>query len=402
MSGELKVKKSGSFSKFTIPVDTTPIMVNGKKESNSSERAVAKRSIYLSDRVKKGSENSPNLIVAPDLPKVFNEVKYHALPMLAQSPKKVEEMPQKYTVIDQNSRLRATPPGTPHFAIQPPRQIIPEVNIRPQLSIPSSPAQHRSTTSTEPARPNYNSMSASQQADKRNMFKFKFGTLRMNYPNWNIQDPSDDTSLDQIHDLYENYVKQIMISLNSSDWRKYLVGLFLGMEIIGIKIFKLDIAGYTMAQLKSINNYDRLLIEIGEKYYFQSESNWPIEAKFMFVAIKSFLMFCGFKFLSKYVGGAEMFEFIQSLFDGANNVNFDKSPAKQLDEVGIPIPVTKPDGGGLMNMLGSFMGGQDGGNGGGVTELIAKIGNAFTQNLASNNQPAEPAQPVRRRVIFSD
>lgn len=295
-------------------------------------------------------------------------------------------------------------PKTPTFAINPNRA---PISPPKALPTPQNDTLTQPPTGSTDTRPDYRAMTREERADMRVVFRAKFGTLRASFTEWNIQDPSNDMTLDEIHDTYEGYVRQIMISLNSSNWKTYLTIMFLGIEVIGIKIFGLDFGGYTMSQMKTMKAYDRLFVQLGEKYYVQGSSNWPIEAQFLMMAGFNGLIFLAVKYLSKWCGGDEMASTIQdmvtSFLGGGDMFNTAKANKDENGISLIPGVDPKPDGStnaapsdGLNNilsslapMLGGMMGGNggNGGNGGDMSEMIANIGNMFTQNMGNSNAP---------------
>ena len=250
-------------------------------------------------------------------------------------------------------------------------------------------------------------MTLSQQMDMRVAFRSKFGILRASFSEWNIQDPSDEMTLDQIHDTYENYVRQIMISLNSNQYKTYLIGLFLAIEVCGIKFFGLDFRGYTMSQTKVMNRYNQLLIELGEKYYVQGNSTWPVEVKFIFMAGVNAIIFVVIKYLSKYLGGDGMSGVIQGIIDKFMNSENTLSSQQNVarDDVGVPvIPSSNNDMlGGIVGSLGSMLGNSNGSSGSGgfdIGSLISNLGSAFA-NKPTSNSTTNPVPNVSR-LSFTD
>jgi hypothetical protein len=391
------------------------------------------------------------------------------LPITSLENKKGRELPRSPTPtgnkyhISPHHRLRESPPGTPHFAIPPPRAEVPQLNVRPVGIVGTATTQRPPEAAPEatppPAvtgynpnvqqaaptapRPNYSAMSEDQQADMRNMFRAKFGTLRASFTEWNIQDPSDTMSLDKIHDSYEGYVKQIMVSLNSSQWKVYLVIFFLAIEVFGIKVLGINFKGYTKSQVKLLSRYDRLLVELGEKYYVQGASQWSTETRFIMMAGFNAVIFCVVKYLSKWLGGDAMAETIQGFVDqmmGGGSMFTSSGPQK--DENGLTIVPSESvkqqaasqgndstgglasllgggDGGGIASMLGSLMGGGGGesASGGGMdmSSMIANVGNMLTKSMAvpgetkasseakgkeSQNAPTKASSGSKRRVVF--
>jgi hypothetical protein len=264
-----------------------------------------------------------------------------------------------------------------------------------------------------PLKPDYQAMTPEQQADMRILFRSKFNILRSSYPSWNIQDPPEFATLDQIHMMHEDYVKHIMLSLNSGQWKVCMIVLFLGIETFGIKVLGLDFRGYTESQLSTIDRYNRLLIELGEKYYTQGGSAVSVETRFVLMAGLSALTFIAVKYLCKWLGGDAMRGTVQNTINSILNscgVSQDGKSSNGVthDEHGISsVPAPAPTGDfDLGSMIGGLMG-NGGGNGGlDLGGLIGKFGSMMTANMTPRDEIAsvatkEPQLPSKRRVLFT-
>ena len=270
-----------------------------------------------------------------------------------------------------------------------------------------NPQQAQSTTAapTVQHRPNYKAMNPMQAADMRLMFRGKFSSLRAAYPAWVIPEFSEESSLDQVHDLYEDYVKRIIISLNSTQYKIYLTIFFLAIEVFGIKVLGLDLRGYTKSQLATINRYDRLMLELGEKYYVQGNSNWPVEMRFMMMAGFNAIIFVVIRYLCKNIGdeSGAMTGMIQGFVDQLFGGGMMAPTGVERDANGLPVLPTQqpaaagdakpgpaqpgaatPAGGGgfdLGGLLSGLMGGGGGGGGLDISNIIANLGSAFTGQM---------------------
>ena len=74
-------------------------------------------------------------------------------------------------------------------------------------------------------------MTPEVQAQHRAVFRTKFGILRGAWPNYNIPDIPDTTSLEEIHAQYDMYVRHIRISQNVDQYKVYLVIMWLIIEL---------------------------------------------------------------------------------------------------------------------------------------------------------------------------
>jgi hypothetical protein len=75
-----------------------------------------------------------------------------------------------------------------------------------------------------------------------------------------------------------------MVSKETGQYKVYLVIFFMFVEVVGVKLLKLNMSGYTMSQLRIMNRYDTLLAELGEKWLVSSGSEWPVEARLLMMA----------------------------------------------------------------------------------------------------------------------
>jgi hypothetical protein len=436
--------------KFTKPVfkksstSTSKISVETRKMKHSaggySEEIEEPQPLPLAHSV--GSSDGIRLPVPKSVPnEMFMSIpasgNIKSLRVMAESPpvhnSKYELPEDKY--------LTSTSPGTPHYVVQPEHKRehlpIPKVNIVPvkssytepryyqpqqQYYNPQSPRGYNQYARpqqqlsyiqppVQPTRPNYAKMTEEKSTEIRNMFRAKFMTLRTSFPESQIPEFDKSMSLDQIHDVYEVCVKQVMVSLNTGQWKVYLILFFLAIEIGGIKLLGLDFSGYTMSQASALHKYDRLLVELGEKYYAEGSSNWPIEARFFMMAGLNAIIFCIVKYVGKYVGddmAKEIQKMIETATSGAGNIFTDNGV--QRDENGVPLiseeASKKETGGGLGDIVSNLMGG---GNGD-MSSAIANIGTMFTKNMKKTEpvvakptaKDVNPESQRKRHVVFGE
>jgi hypothetical protein len=279
------------------------------------------------------------------------------------------------------------------------------------------PPQNRDSSSMFGGRPDYSKLTLEQQVYMKSQFKAKFGILRSSYPEWNIQDPDERLSLDQIHDIYEYYIRQIMVSKETGQYKVYLVIFFMFVEVIGVKLLKLNMSGYTMSQLKIMNRYDSLLAELGEKWLISSGSDWPIEARLLMMAVFNAIVFIAVRYLCSWMGVDGLSDTIQGFIDSMLNGPSDSTnhfgrhiPNAQRPPTPVPGRMDQSSGNPLDGIASAFSGLFGGNNnasngaapGGaannGFAEGIAKLGTMFTKNMQNNNKTASTTQAAKPSI----
>lgn len=236
--------------------------------------------------------------------------------------------------------------------------------------------------------PNYSSMSPKEQAKYRAEFRTKFGILRNAWPNYHIPDFSDDIPLEQVHAQYEVYIKHINISKEVDQYKIYLVIMWLVIELFCIKI-GFNMKGYTISQMKCMNKYERLLIELGETNYKsveESKSKWPVEIRIFFMSIINAVTFIIIKMLANYVGentANTIVDTLTSYLTGSTPQTEQKllgSSSNSESNTQESINLNKP--------------GID------IASLIGNIGSLLLNNQ-NNNVPSQPTTP-KFQPVYND
>lgn len=245
-----------------------------------------------------------------------------------------------------------------------------------------------------------------QEMYLRQEFKVKFGILRANYPQWNVIDPPDALTVKQLNELYERYIRQIMVSKETGQYKVYMVIFLMVIEVIGVKFLKLNMSGYTMSQLKIMNRYDALFIELGEKWLVSGASNWPVEARIVMMMLFNAVIFLVVRYLCSWMGIDGLAETLQGwidsmlngpeVFSGASTAA--PSGGSSMGSAPVPIPTTDSSSSGssgnpidnIANAFGSFFNN----NAGNIGEKIAQIGTVFSSKLQNSNKTQAQAKPV--------
>ena len=318
----------------------------------------------------------------------------------------------------------STPP--PAFRVQNTVSQSPYQNPQPQSQyIPTVKSPHQQSGYGEMFH-SLDGLTKEQEMYLRQEFKVKFGILRANYPQWNVIDPPDTLTVKQLNELYERYIRQIMVSKETGQYKVYMVIFLMVIEVIGVKFLKLNMSGYTMSQLKIMNRYDALFIELGEKWLVSGASNWPIEARIVMMMLFNAVIFLVVRYLCSWMGVEGLADTLQGWIDSMLNgpeVFSGASAAptgnSSMGSGPVPIPTNESSASSsgnpidnIANAFGNFFSN----NAGNIGEKIAQIGTVFSSKLQNNNKtqstastkPAPnvpaPAQPrkINKKKLFED
>lgn len=144
-------------------------------------------------------------------------------------------------------------------------------------------------------------------SSKKRDLEFKFRILRKAYKDAQIPDVTSYMDLKTMERIYDDTVRQLSLDSTVENYTKYLqIGLFV-VEFVMTKFFKIEIMnGFTQQQLLGMNQYEKLLLEIGEKSYFSGKKQWPAELRLMFIILVNTAVFIGTKMLFKATGSNVM------------------------------------------------------------------------------------------------
>lgn len=237
--------------------------------------------------------------------------------------------------------------------------------------------------------PNYSLLSEQEQAHHRANFRARLGILRHTWPSFNIPDFDESVALETIHVQYDTFVNQIHISREVDQYKVYLVVMFLGIEAF-CKKMEFGIQGFAESQMKAMNKYERLLVELGETNYKTTSitaagvqnNPWPVEIRIIYMAVVNAAVFVIIKFLSGYMGNEQA----TSLIEGVTKfMSGESQPAPKInDAASVYGPSAVPEV--AANPLGDVSS---------MLPMLAGMASKF-MNGAGNNTPSvpQPKQPI--------
>lgn len=141
-----------------------------------------------------------------------------------------------------------------------------------------------------------------QEEDSKREILFKFDLLRKSYPVATIPEYSVHTELSTLEKCYNDCVRRLSLDSTVENYKTYLVYGFMGCEFIFGNFLGFDMQGFTQQQIISMHSYEKLLIELGEKSYVPTGSNWPVELRLLFMIIMNAAFFVISKMMMKKTG----------------------------------------------------------------------------------------------------
>lgn len=111
---------------------------------------------------------------------------------------------------------------------------------------------------------------------------FNFMILKKKYPNADIPEFTEHSDILTMRKIYDQLVRRIHLDSSVENYKTWLIGGFSVMEYVSTEWLGINLRGFAQQQMKSMNNYDTLLIELGEKNYTVVGSRLPVEIRLMF------------------------------------------------------------------------------------------------------------------------
>ena len=114
---------------------------------------------------------------------------------------------------------------------------------------------------------------------ERRLYLDKFSILKRKYKDFKMPEFSPYSDISIMKRTYDSAVKQLHLDSTVETYKKYLIGGFTLTQFLFSKFLKMDMTGFAEQQILSMNQYEQVLVEIGEKTYFKPPSKMAPEFK---------------------------------------------------------------------------------------------------------------------------
>jgi hypothetical protein len=206
-------------------------------------------------------------------------------------------------------------------------------------------------------------------AKKKADYRVKRSILREAYPQMNIPEPGENESIEEIEVAYREYVKRIHVESSVETNKVYLLILWLIIDVVGTRFFRLPFKGrYVKSQFKYMQQYQMLLIKLGERSYIENEADgWSPEFRLLAMAVFHAVIFALVQLLASKLGGDSTFndkmaDDLREVIDNFLTQNKVADVLRRAEQAGIdnPVPLSAtqnsgPPLGEWGNVLGNFM-----------------------------------------------
>ena len=141
--------------------------------------------------------------------------------------------------------------------------------------------------------------------EKRRDLMFRFDILKKSYKEASIPEISQFMDLETLDRMYQDTVRRVALDSKVDGYRRFLNMGFMGMELLFSNILKIDMTGFAKQQMASMNSYEKILIELGEKSLLdRTKSQWPAEVRLLFTIVMNAVIFV----MSKAIMGGGLFK----------------------------------------------------------------------------------------------
>lgn len=373
------IKQNKNEAPSTKQISVTPTQI-----SNPSNRFAYVSSVESTDESASGFQKSPKITSPTDITVSESRNNFRNNNQISNSKTLVQtqlnpiRLSQQQSIQNSTQQTSVSSPPSPKLVRQ--EQSSPTERNQERIHVPTPPSSGTQNFTSSAV----NDKNNQELIGKAHDCYLKYQILQKSWPEYkfpNLDEKMVYSNPQFIVDTYNKSVERIQIDMDVNQYKIALIIMFLVIEVVCVKFLGLDAGGYTLSQIKAMNRYEKLLIEIGEKRLLTGESSWPPEVRILFIG----LLNCGLFILMKYLSsvlGPELVGYISPIVNGLFSGVLDTSKTANLPD---EIPQRQQD---ITGMLGS------------VASMAASAlsGNGSSQQQNYRSQPQQPQRASRRPV----
>jgi hypothetical protein len=176
-------------------------------------------------------------------------------------------------------------------------------------------------------REKYASLESEKDEEKQKVIA-QFSMIAKMYPNEKIPHVTMSTDLAFMKNEYETIIRNLRIDGNHQKYKQMLTIGFYVVEYCLGKFFKLKMGGFANEQIRNMDRYDRLLIEIGHKNYIpNAPERFPVEVRLLGMVLIQTVFFLVVKQVSfgakDATAAGGLFGFVSSLMNPSSSTKMD-------------------------------------------------------------------------------
>ena len=141
-------------------------------------------------------------------------------------------------------------------------------------------------------------------------YVWRFRILKKKYKHREIPSYNEHDDLTMMKSTYDRTVREIVLDENIEQYKTYLIGGFFALEYVGVNLLDIDFEGFANQQIKMMNRYESVLVELGERSYNRWGMNLPVEVRLLgFIILQAGIFYLA-KVLTASGGGtvSELFK----------------------------------------------------------------------------------------------
>lgn len=154
-----------------------------------------------------------------------------------------------------------------------------------------SDLEKRGEVKTKRVIPNLPRQTMEEEDELKRELLYKFDLLKRGYKNVDIPEFNMHSDYKNMNKTYENTLRRVSLDSSVENYRNYLIAGFMVMEYVLGYWLRFDMAGFTQQQILNMNQYERMLIELGEKSYVPDDKKWPVELRLLGMIVLNAVIF---------------------------------------------------------------------------------------------------------------